>query len=533
VTVDQFQRAISKNNMTNLVSRNGWAAIHKKYSANDNKRDGNRFINYMEFVREIEPKANSKLGSIGASLVSSPKRYASRSADQIVFDAGQACKQKQIRIKEFFTDYDGLRRKVCTKTQFIRALDLAKIKPESVQEQEALIAKFATPDGREVHYHDFSDAVEKATNVAGLEANPEVDVNATIAAFDNEDFFSSFVQPADEAAAREILREVAVICDTQKKELVPYFQDYDYNNNGCVSHSVFQRVINARNLELDDEQIQKLSKVFEAAHTLGQAAQRPDVDYKAFCTAVEKFSDNDGIPDSRKFRKATRNRQATFSSTVTRRANRAVKGVDVMDVLNNMRELTARQNKRPKEFFCESDTLRSGEITRAKFNTALSQLNLNLEADEIAALVDYFKGDRKPDQVNWRKLVDELEGQVRLEDKPDCTPRVVNQSIFRNQVSDQRTLEQALNRISTECQNKRLYLKPSFKDFDKCNARKVLKTNFIKVLDNQQVKHRAELSENDIELICSKYEVVSSKGVGSNWINYHEFVQAVDKTEIC
>jgi len=530
VTVTQFERAVNKVNLKDVLSARGWAVVFKKFSANDNRRNGEIYINYADFCAEITPgNGGAALGRAGRSLVSKPAAREVRSADQLLRDIAQKCKAEKIRIKDYFTDYDGLRKRTVSKARFLRALDLAKVLPFSTAEQDILCDRYAAGGG-DVAYGSFEEDVDSASTVRGLEANPHLDVNATIASFDAGDYSSS----ADSSGASEVLRQLATRCATEGVELVPYFHDADMNNNGCLAYSVFFRVLTNRKLDLSEEQIALLASHYKARHTTGQATTRPDVNYRALCKAVARYDDSQPLLDSESFRRTTRNTTSSFGSTVVRKVDRPGQAVDIADTLRDLREYSARNSVRIKGFIAESDVLRSGSITEAKFRTAIAQLKLRfLAAEELDALVEYFRSDSKRDQVNWRKFVDALTPEVRLEDKPEASPIYVSQTIFRNQVEDQDTLEESLAKISNVCSQQRVHLKPIFQDYAKNNTRVLLSHNFEKVLDNMQIKAKADLSQKELDAVVKAFEVVE-QGKGTNWVNFHEFVQRVDpSTEIC
>jgi len=58
---------------------------------------------------------------------------------------------KKIRIKEFFKDFDGLRKGTVTESQFRRILDMTNI-PLNNTEFDNLIIKYKTPDKYEIDY---------------------------------------------------------------------------------------------------------------------------------------------------------------------------------------------------------------------------------------------------------------------------------------------------------------------------------------------------------------------------------------------
>ena len=56
------------------------------------------------------------------------------------------CVMKQIRIKEFFKDFDGLKKGTVTETQFRRILHMSGIEVDD-EEFGVLVQRYKTPEG--------------------------------------------------------------------------------------------------------------------------------------------------------------------------------------------------------------------------------------------------------------------------------------------------------------------------------------------------------------------------------------------------
>ncbi len=71
---------------------------------------------------------------------------------------------------------------------------------------------------------------------------------------------------------------------------------------------------------------------------------------------------------------------------------------------------------RIKQFFAESDRLRSGNISIAKFHTAINRSGLILDANDIHTLDVEFKSKTKPDQIDYEAFLDAVDHTVHVED---------------------------------------------------------------------------------------------------------------------
>ena len=96
------------------------------------------------------------------------------------------CKKRRIRLNDFFTTFDRLHTKRCTKSQFYRALTISNI-TLTTDEVDMLLNRYEVPadmmpDGKSdmVNYKKFCDQIDKVFAVRGLEKNPTKQVKLAL-----------------------------------------------------------------------------------------------------------------------------------------------------------------------------------------------------------------------------------------------------------------------------------------------------------------------------------------------------------------
>ena len=137
----------------------------KEYNRNSNLKD----VNYIKFWQDVDdlsdlnytvdPKKNefttyvpedvvtdtSKLDFVG-SLYLSKRLAPPKELTEVEKKIQAEVVMKKLRIKEFFKDFDGLRKGTVTETQFRRILDMTGISL-SDDEFNALLTKYKQNDG--------------------------------------------------------------------------------------------------------------------------------------------------------------------------------------------------------------------------------------------------------------------------------------------------------------------------------------------------------------------------------------------------
>ena len=91
---------------------------------------------------------------------------------------------------------------------------------------------------------------------------------------------------------------------------------------------------------------------------------------------------------------------------------------------------------------------------------------------------------------------------------------------------NQEWLEDVLRQIKSATFQKRLYMKPYFKDYDKHNNCRVTKTQFLAVLDLMGIN----INANEKELLVRAFQHKEGRLMTSD-VDYKRFVRRVDQVE--
>merc|ERR1711865_657632 len=90
------------------------------------------------------------------------------------------------------------------------------------------------------------------------------------------------------------------------------------------------------------------------------------------------------------FRRSVKQQSSFVGTSVIRHPTIRKSSVQVPDILRDLKEEIAAKRIRLKDFMAEGDRLRLGEVSKAKFRTALARAGLELEDHELAALERVF-----------------------------------------------------------------------------------------------------------------------------------------------
>ena len=140
---------------------------------------------------------------------------------------------------------------------------------------------------------------------------------------------------------------------------------------------------------------------------------------------------------------------------------------------------------RMKTFFEDYDKLRKGYCIEDKFASglasALSFLNIHLNADEVKILTDKYRIE-PGDLVKYSEFVSVIDEQFGNTDMAKT-----NLSQLRDNGGvgeDAGKVEQILDYIRWAVASKRIFIKPPLQDYDRTNSNIVTREQFIRVLDN-------------------------------------------------
>ncbi|KAL7686257.1 putative EF-hand domain pair protein [Plasmopara halstedii] len=165
---------------------------------------------------------------------------------------------------------------------------------------------------------------------------------------------------------------------------------------------------------------------------------------------------------------------------------------DLSQLLAEIRRQLSIKRIRLKEFLVEGDKLRSGEITVAKFHTALN---------------------RSGYKIDWRTFLEAIDLSHGV--------NIINDQVCQDSMED--SVKNILERLRAEIIRRRLHLKPYFKDYDPNNVKHVTQFQFAAVLDMMQMS----LKPAEIKILMHHFNHRDGRK-STNDINYLAFVHAVE-----
>eukprot|EP00731_Ephydatia_muelleri_P005665 Em0002g1841a len=193
--------------------------------------------------------------------------------------------KRRISLQEFMRDYDKFKCGRIRVTLFRRALDLAGLglTPGEVALLEESYCSLS--ESGHVDYISFCDEVESIFTTKQLEKMPTAHVTQYVIPNELE---GNVLSQEEDTRVNRAVGKMAEVVRARRIQLPPLFQDYDRVNIGSVTTSQFHRVLSELQLEslVDPPELQLICQKFCV-----KVGGRADVNYIAFCQAVEKWSE--------------------------------------------------------------------------------------------------------------------------------------------------------------------------------------------------------------------------------------------------
>jgi len=461
-TRDQFSRSLVMCGLSNAGNDVLRTMCNRYFDTQVGKVNYNRFV---DIVTEALQRRSERLFSEQTAMLVSAKEKTSTSSSSsssssptsTTIDVSDTlrkikviCKRRRIRLREFMSDFDKLRRGHITRSQLEKGLCAAGLQISS-QELAALsdayvllslffslflthVHKINTHPNinrrypatlldvrglKTVSWTKFCSDVESVFTIQSLESNPMTDVNSLIRQA-REGIESS----GDQVLGLETMRsEQKDELEALLKQIVKlkksmflndfsrYFKDFDRSRSGIVTLPQFERAMKMVRIQsLTSRDLALLGQAFKV-HISGTSC----VKYKAFIACLDRVEQG---CSKGKIWEVTLRRSSLESvsskedqGTGRRPKNRGSLGGATSGSLNQILDemsLFAKKNcVRLKDFLHDYDTLRKGFITKAKLRTALSSAGFSLSSGDMRLLESKFqhKDPVYNDMVDYRELI--------------------------------------------------------------------------------------------------------------------------------
>ncbi|OQR91849.1 hypothetical protein ACHHYP_04300 [Achlya hypogyna] len=540
VTCEQFARVLALFNMFLTTPAEKLVVLKRYASSRLNSApvamlafDNKAFVNYKTFcldLDEVGRPASPALSAPGAPKGDDTPSEANtqRTLPMLLRYIKQKAKRDRLRVEEYFRDFDRLRKGKITRMQFGGGLNAAGFVLSSV-DLDLIASEFPFAEERDVEgapmvaWTRFVDEIEAVFTVKGLEREPTRDIQQSIEAAQQVDaIVDTALSPEDEAAIMALLRSMQARIANKRLELKPSFEDFDPSNQGFISHTKFERVLSVFQLLPPAAPIARLLciKFSERGNAPKPGVSSTcDVNYRAFLHALALLAraDPSHVPGAREYRLELADGAALDGNAAAalRRTKAPPSAVRVTSLLQDLRLQVDSKRVRIKQFFAESDRLRTGDITVAKFHTAINRCGLVVNADDVHTLNATFQSKTRPDQIDYRAFLDAIERTAHTEDCRDDVP---------NNAPRPAELDTVLGRIRTAVEFKRLNMKPYFEDYDRNFLMHVTKTQFAAVLDLMRI----EVSPKELRMLTTAYAVHHGREANPD-VHYLHFLEDVDR----
>ena len=417
--------------------------------------------------------------------------------------------QKRVRAKEFFMDFDQLRKGEVSEAQFRRALSMMNF-VLSHADLDAVCASFKLPSGA-INYRSFLHEVDSVYRDE-QETSP---VKAALKQISTSD-----LSQAQKQQIQDALKIFQNIMKIQRILVKPAFQDFDRSNTGHVSASQFVRVLTTLGVAPSNQELKNLmARLYSDSH-LG-------VNYYKFCIDIENpdigalISGNlESTADAMVKPSLGQDLTATrFFDTHT------VKNVQPLEVETKLRAEVAMKGIRASEFFRDFDGLRKGAVKLGQFQTALNMVGIRLQESELQAIINKY---RQPNSdIRYLEFCRFIESAPDLlektpENRPEATisTAAARRKYLGFSEEEGQGLHKALEDFRTVIRNRRVHLRPMFQNFDITRSGHVSRTQFCRVLNQLSIYP----SEDSLHLLLKRY---LDKG-NMEEVNYMDFCLDVD-----
>lgn len=421
--------------------------------------------------------------------------------------------RRSMRPKEFFSDFDPLRKGVVSEAQFNRAISMMDFHLTHAQFHQVAL-KYRTPQG--ISYAGFCRDMDAPFLYEPI-ANP---VKAAVTLNG-----PARMSVTDEERVKAAMNELKDVMKTQRILLKPVLQDFDRPKIGHVTRSQFIRALTTTGLLPRNPDTLSLILAHYAC-----GYQDGYINYDRFCWDVDQIpfkasvisgsSEEDsaqGVPEKPDFVQPLTSTR--FFDTHLPRS------VDPTEVEIKLRAEVAMRKIRASEFFRDYDKLRRGVVGVGQFQTCLNVLNLRLNEAELQAVMDKYKVTNE--EVRYVEFCRFIESTPQPLDKlPDMPPEPATSTLparrkylsFTNQ--EQAAFQQAMLEYQTVIRCRGTHPRPRFQDFDKSRTGHVSRTQFARVLNQLGILP----PEAMLDLLLKRY---LDKG-NMEQVNYMDFCKDVD-----
>ncbi|XP_053658817.1 uncharacterized protein LOC128707886 [Anopheles marshallii] len=426
-----------------------------------------------------------------------------------------------INMKDFFQQYDLLRCGWLAKSTFIRCLDLIGLSsldrlPLHEREIKQLCERYADPkDPCKIHWTAFVHEINRVFTEPHLDKGTFIPVESPPQPVKDLPRAGKHPLALDELNdAQRLVMKMKDKIACQRVLIEPTFKDFDKHRNGHVSCSQAREVFSICAVHLKEREAFLLDRLY--SDVLG-------FDYHQFLKDIG-VTKAEGSDDMLAYRKVIE----SINREVAQPSKPMPWERDIVRVLAKVKAQAVRRRLRLIDFMQGFDPLNHHRISDAQFCRGLATASVQLTANEMQLLCEYFRTPTCP-TVDYKRFCDtiaEVDYHPNLEKAPLLVPcshfpadeQPVNFLNFNERTIVSKVL-QKLARHADIVSN----LGSLLKDFDTQNVGHVARNQLLRALATRDLHTR--ISTREFEILC-KYFAVE---VGFRQeVNYRAFLEGLD-----
>lgn len=427
-----------------------------------------------------------------------------------------ACKQRSVRLIDFFRAHDRLRSGTIPRTIFHRtlatALDITSVL--TTVELRTLEANFCY-DTDKFYYERFLAALEQS----------EAKVPVVDTSFSRATQHQVEINPT----SPELLKledELKTKVHAERIDLLTCFRAFDQRRTGRVLRARFVRCFP---FHVPERLVELVTQRYATCNL--------EVDYSSWLAHLqlpagmgeESFKQEDAIhspsaPPRAKAGASPPRAVTTCGLTVSAaRVSHAPAARNAAELVGDIADATRRVNVRIVDFIVDRDAARCGLVPIPAFESALGRVHipgLVLDTDAVDRLVEEYKvkaptsGDWRVDYRRFARDVQAAQGDEHAK------------SARRNQMTDSEVsrVNVVIERIRDSVRARRINMFPSFRDFDKVTSgtsgnRTCTANRFARALTVNGI----QIDEQDTKLLVRYFAVKTPGEFDSDAIDYESF----------
>jgi len=427
---------------------------------------------------------------------------------------------KQVRIKEFFEDFDPLRKGTVTEDKFRTGLSKLQmhLKEEEIME---LIKRYMNAEGL-VRYKDFCQNInQQFFNYDMAKDNLYKTKSQAI--------YSEDENRIVERALQHIRQEIK----TRRILLKQSFQDFDRTRSSHVTTHQFGRVLTKLGMSLEGHVIELVARKYV------DNANAAEINYLQFCADVDDVKEMiDRVAHSEPKNEHTYVSEDVITDTASLNlmttlyvSKRLPPASQNLQLERKIQAQVIMKQIRINEFFRDVDTLRKGHCSEGQFLRIINMSGIQISEEEMKLLTDKYKSSTTVGMVNYKEFcenIDRIFTEKELEKKPLLRVPGVNPEItlpIRRQylgisAQEKAELDELLVLYRSIISCRRMLMKPQFHDLDRTKTGHVSKNQFLRVLNQFQLFP----TDEKLNLLLKRY---LDKG-NLDEVNYYDFCRDVD-----